>query len=319
MPVYHSKIDSKGMGRIYKAISEGSYPLAIAPEGQVSYTADTVPRLEPGVVRIGFHVANQLEKKDVNSPVEILPISVHCHFGPWGKATTELLLRRIEKFSKFSRRETKNLSFTERLSKCRDYILKVNEERYNIKDGSSLSFNDRIEKIRISALEAAEGMLGISVRETHNDDDFFVRLHKVRQICWDRIFLPNMDSLESISQVERSILDLKAGEAWYISRHLELADLCWYFPKYIPTENTALHNRIEYVQNLWDLASRTMGGEFKKRVSIFPRKVIIRAAPAINLSERLPAYRQNKRDAVTQAMSDLEKAYLDCIENWENS
>jgi hypothetical protein len=310
MPVYHSKIDSKGMTRIYKAIAEGQYPLAIAPEGQVSYTADTVPRLEPGVVRIGFTAARQLAEKNIDIPVEILPISVHFRFGSWGKATVELLLRRIEKLSGFTRRETRNLTFPERLLKCRDFIVKLNEERYNLKNDDSLTFEQRLEHIRKAALETAERMLGIA----HNDEnEFFFRLHRVRQICWDRIFLPNVNTLDDISQVQRSIFDLRAGEAWHISRHQELADLCWYFPSQIPTEETALHNKIEYTQNLHDLTNRTMGGAFSNRVSIFPRKVIIKAAPVINLSERLHSYKEDRKAAIAATLSELEKAYLDCI------
>lgn len=308
MPVYHSKVDSKGMTRIYKAISEGPYPLAIAPEGQVSYTADTVPRLEPGVVRIGFHVASQLKEKNPDIPVEILPLSVHCRFGSWGKATVELLLKRIERLSGFPRREAKNLSFTERLLKCREYILEATEERYNIKGDTSLSFGERLENVRTAALETAERKLNLK-----SEGDFFIRLHKVRQICWDRIFLPDVYDMKSLSQIQRSTLDLGAGEAWYISRHQELADLCWYFPSQIPTEETSLHNKIEYVQNLHDLASRAMGGAFSNRVSIFPRKVIIHTAPPISLTERLPLYKKDKKSTITETLTDLENAFLDNI------
>jgi len=308
MPVYHTKVDSKGMARIYKAIADGPYPLAIAPEGQVSYTADTVPRLEPGVVRIGFHVASQLEEKNPDVPVEILPLSVHCRFGSWGKATVELLLKRIERLSGFNRREVKKLSFTDRLLKCREYILEAAEERYNIRIDTSLSFEKRLENVRTAALETAERMLNLK-----GEGDFFIRQHIVRQSCWDRIFLPDVYDMKNMPQVQRSTLDLGAGEAWYISRHQELADLCWYFPKQIPTDDTTLHNKIEYVQNLHDLASRAMGGAFANRVSIFPRKVIIHTAPSINLTARLPLYKKDKKTVIAKTLTDLENAFLDNI------
>jgi len=90
-------------------------------------------------------------------------------------------------------------------------------------------------------------------------------------------------------------------------------DFCWYFRRPLPTEETALHNKIEYVQNLWDFANRTMGGAISGRVNIFPRKVIIHAAPPINLTERLPRYQEDKKAAFAESLSALEKAYLDCI------
>jgi 1-acyl-sn-glycerol-3-phosphate acyltransferase len=310
MPIHHSKIDSKGMTRIFAAITNGPYPVALAPEGQVSYTADAVPRLEPGVIRIGFQAAKQLEAKGLDCPLEILPISVHFRFGSWGNFTLELLLKRIEKICGFSGAGRKKMLFSERVKQCRDHILEVVEKRYQITSDSdaSASFEERLGRVINVALETAERMLG-----EKGEGDFFARMYRVRQICWDRIFLPGVDSLEGLSEVERSSVDLKAGEAWYIARHMELVDFCWYFRIPLPTEEMVIHKKVEYVQNLWDFASRSMGGAFRNRVSIFPRRVIIHSAPVINLSERLPAYNKDKKAELASAMSDLERAFLDCI------
>ena len=309
IPIHHSKIDSEGMARIFNAIVEGPYPAALAPEGQVSYTTDSVPRLENGIIRIGLQAARQLKEKNMNCPLEILPVSVHFRYDPWGKAAMERLLRKIEKFCGLSRRTDRDLPFTERLRLCRDRILQINEDRYNIKGDVSLSFEERLEKVINTALETAERMLGIK-----SDGDFFPRLYRVRHHCWDRIFLPNVDSFDGVPRIKRAAMDLEAGEAWYIARHQELADFGWYFRRPLPTEETALHNKIEYVQNLWDFANRTMGGALSNRVNIFPRKVIINSAPVINLSGRLSGYKENKKAAVAAILSDLEKAYLDSID-----
>jgi hypothetical protein len=138
-------------------------------------------------------------------------------------------------------------------------------------------------------------------------------MYRVRQLCWDRLFLPDVDSFENMSPAKRNTIDLRAGEAWYIGRHVELIDFCWYFRIPLPAEDSFLHEKIEYAQNLWDFASRTMGGAYKNRVSIFPRRVIIQAGPTLNLTERLPNYKADKKAAIATAMSDLEKAYLNCI------
>ena len=306
MPIHHSKINSHGMKRIYKAIINGPYPVALAPEGQVSYTTDAVPRLEPGVIRIGFIAAERLAKMGVDSPLEILPVSVFFRFGSWGRATIELLLRRIEKACGISRRS--GVPFAERLRLARDHILKTNEARYKIRSDDSLSFEERLDRVINAALDTGERMMGLK-----SYGDYFFRLYRLRQACWDRIFLPGIESLDDLTSMERNVYDLQSGEAWYIARHQELADFCWYFRIPLPTEETAFPSKIEYVQNLWDFANRTMGGAYADRVSIFPRKVIIRAAPVINLSERLPAYQKDKKAAIAEAMSDLEKSYLDCI------
>jgi len=314
LPIHHAKIDSVGMTRIFKAIVDGPYPVALAPEGQVTYSTDTVPRLEPGAIRIGFQAAKQLAEKDKIHPVEILPISVHFRFGHFGRGTTERLLKTVEKLCGFRYRESKKLSFTERLKRCREHILQVNERRYDLKSDESISFEERLEIVINTALETAERMLNIK-----SEGDFISRMYKVRQICWDRIYLPGVENFKNITSVERSVLDLKAGEAWHIGRHQELIDFGWYFRRPLPAEDETLHNKIEYVQNLWDFANRTMGGGFADRMNIFPRRVFIQAAPPINLTERLPAFKEDKKTAIAEVMSDLEKTYIDCISEMNKS
>jgi len=309
IPIHHTKLDSKGMERIYSAIIDGPYPVALAPEGQVSYSTDSVPRLEIGTIRIGFQAAGRLERKNVNCKLEILPLSVHFRYGKSGERAMEKLLEKTEKFCGFSRCKDERLSFEKRLARCREHILEINEGRYFIKSDDSLSFELRLEKVVNSALETAERMLGIQ-----SEGDFFARLYRVRHICWDRIFLPDVDDLEKMPPLKRSVTDIGAGEAWHIARHQELADFGWYFRHPLPTEETALHQKVEYVQNLFDFASRTMGGAIADRVNIPTAKVIIKAAPAIDLSARLDEFKKDKKATIGEVTSLLEKAYLDCIE-----
>ncbi|MDR0302501.1 MAG: acyltransferase [Treponema sp.] len=308
MPVHHSKVDSRGLARLFKAIVEGPYPLAIAPEGQITYSADSVSRLESGAFRIGFQAAQHMADKNINCPVEILPVSVHYRFGIVGKRSKERLLREIEKYCALSKK-TRNLPLEERLRLCRDHILEVNERRYNINSDSSLSFDERLERVINAALETSERMLGIK-----SEGDSFSRMHKVRQIYWDRIYLPGVDNFDNLSYIQRNAIDLGAGEAWYIGRHQELVDFCLFFRSPLPTEASSLHSKIEYIQNLWNFACRTMGGAVDDRNNIFIRKVIIQPGPVIKLSERLPEYKKNKKTAIAQVMSELEKAFLFCID-----
>jgi 1-acyl-sn-glycerol-3-phosphate acyltransferase len=312
LPIHHTKMDAAGMARIYKAIIDGPYPLAIAPEGQVSYTTEEVPRLEQGTVRIGFHAAERLEKAKKNCPVEVLPVSIHYRYGSWAKVSMERLLKKIEKYTKLSRwdGEGRVLSFAARLLQARDHILALNEKRYGLVPSEGQDFSTRIDLVMEAALKSAEGILGIIQKE----GEIIERLYIIRQLCWDYIYLPGRDSLDDISQAERSLLDLKAGEAWFASRHMELVDFVWYFRVDIPAEDAPLHVKIEYVQNLWDFANRTMGGAYSERViNIHPKRVLIQVAPPLNLTERLPAYRQDRKGAITAAMTDLKDAYYDCI------
>ncbi|MDR2096518.1 MAG: acyltransferase [Treponema sp.] len=312
MPVHHTKVDTRGMSRIYKAITEGPYPLSIAPEGQVSYTAEAIPRLEQGAIRIGFHAAERLQRSGSDCPVEILPVSAHFRYGSWGKFALKLLIGKIEKYTGLRKknRAAGNLSLEESVLRCREHILAANERRYGLQVDTAQPYAERVNAVMDAAMNHAEMVLGLR----KGGGEVIDRMYHLRQICWDRIYLPGTNGLDDFSSVERSIADLRAGEAWHAGRHLEVVDFSWYFRNPPPAQDAPLHTRIEYVQNLWDFANRTMGGAYANRTNIFPRCVIFRAAPPINLSARLPEYRTDRKALVRKVMDELKDAYLDCIE-----
>jgi 1-acyl-sn-glycerol-3-phosphate acyltransferase len=311
MPIHSTKFDSQGMFRIIKALKEGPYPLAIAPEGRITYNTEQVLSLEQGAIRIGFYAADQLGKE--GKPVEILPVSVHLRYGVWGKMCLTRLMRRLDRATGF-RDRYKNEGeppFTQRLRNCRDYLIARNELWYGIPADETRGIPERLERVASAALDRAEQILGIRMVK----DDVITRLNHSRQVYWDRIYLPEQETLSGLSQVERAHLDLRAGEAWYAGRHIDLADFLWYFRAPLPEEDAPLHLKIECAQNLWIFAHRTMGGSYvAQNITIFPRRVIIQAGEPVNLTDRLPAYSRDRKTAVQEAMEDLLKAYMGCIE-----
>jgi hypothetical protein len=308
LPVHHAKIDSAGMGRIFKVIADGLFPLALAPEGQVSYTTESVPRLEQGTVRIGFQAVERFAREGKTCPIEILPISIHFRYGKMGQWSLNKLIRKIEKYTGLTREKA---GFSERLARSRDFILEQNEKRYHLTVDSSKNFNERVDAVIDAALDKAEKLLGIGPK----GNELAERLSHVRQICWDRMIIPGINSLDQLTLLERAMADLTAGEAWHASRHMELVDFAWYFRVPIPSENDPLYVKIEYAQNLWDFANRTMGGAYSNRVlNVHPKRVLIQIAPVIDLSARYKEYKENKKEAIATTMKDLETAFLDCID-----
>jgi 1-acyl-sn-glycerol-3-phosphate acyltransferase len=307
MPIHHIKLDSAGLRRIYSSLREGPYPLAIAPEGQVSYTLAEEPRVEPGTVRIGLTVAEQLLSRSgmdgtriarENCPaVEILPVALYPEYGRKALIAAERLLCRVESIcgigNEFSapglpRRDLSRLDLSrlmERFLRCREIILVLNEKRYGLVRGNAArneqDFGVRLDTVIEAALQSAAAMLRIG----SPPGDIMDRLYTIRQICWDRIFPENTDPA-SLSGLERADLDLRAGEAWYAARHMELADFSLYFHR-PPGESPA--SIVEYAQNLYDFANRTMGGIYGTRRNIAPAAIRISAAPPVNLTEMLLA------------------------------
>ncbi|MDR1899518.1 MAG: acyltransferase, partial [Treponema sp.] len=292
LAVHHAKLDKAGMDRIYDAIMKGPWPVAIAPEGQVSYSADGLFHLEPGVVRMGFSAAERLADSGV--PVELFPVSVLLRYDRRGERAMERLLRRIEELAGIAGEAAEGGgapgAFARRAERCREALLALLERRYGLAPRAG-GFSERMDAVIEGAVKRTGEVLG----EAPGGGDHFSRMYRLRQLCWDRIFLPRKNPGE-LRALERAGADLLAGEAWYAARHLELVDFCWYFRSFpLPGDGAPLHRKVEYVQNLWDLASRAMGGAYADRKNIHPRRVIIRSSPPIDLSARLEGFRRDRK------------------------
>jgi hypothetical protein len=306
LPIHHSKVDSRGLAGIYAAIADSLYPVGIAPEGQVSYTARGTPRLEPGVIRIGLGAAEQLKKGKKPLPVEILPVDIGIAYGKRAGKAMENLLRKVEKLCGLNT-EGSGGDLTDRFLHCREIILGINEARYGIPSDPGLPWEDRVAVLLRAALDYCAGILGIQ----GGWDEHFSRMYYLRQLCWDRIFIPEKEAGEKKeTPLEQAVEDLRAGEAWHAARHMEIADFTWYFRNPPPGEDASLHMKIEYVQNLWDFSNRTMGGTYANRVNIHPRCITIQAGPAINLDASMEEYRHDRKETVRKLLSRLQDAYL---------
>ncbi|MDR0643388.1 MAG: acyltransferase [Treponema sp.] len=308
LTVYHAKVNSSSMERIYRALIDGPFPIAIAPEGLVSYFSRTVPSLEQGAVRIGFIAAKRLSAGGIQGkgdgdipPIEILPLGIRYEFDEKGRRS---MMRLLEKTEECLGLQNSGEELGKRLEKCLNFLLEKNEEWYELMHEGSLE--ERVNRLMETALERAEQILGVK----HRDGKRTARFHRLRQIYWDRIYLPGKTSLKAFTRLERAIVDRKAGEAWYADRHLEMVDFVWCLPSVpIPTEASPLHEQVDYTQNLWDFANRTMGGILGDRVNIPPCRVVLTPSNSINLSDSLPAYKADKR-ATIQAVMDRLSAEL---------
>ncbi|MDR1400365.1 MAG: acyltransferase [Treponema sp.] len=311
MPVHHVKRDRAGLDRMYNCLREGPYPLAIAPEGQVSYTLAEEPRIEPGAVRIGLSAAEQLLKQvrtdevqtsGENCPtVEILPVSLYPEYSGKALKQVDRLVRHIERICgidngtlRSSKPSASTLALPElntRLLRCRERILALNEKRYNLTQRNpgqdEQSFSTRLDALIEKALQSAAAILRIE-NPTGTAID---RLYIIRQTCWDRIFIENTTP-DALPALERALVDIRAGEAWYASRHMELADFSLYFHKPPPASSAPdiaalIAPLVEYTQNLYDFANRTMGGTYNTRRRIAPKSVRITTARPIDLTAML--------------------------------
>ena len=189
MPVYHRKTDASGMKLIRSVLKDGPHPVALAPEGQVSYRSETVPRLEPGTMRMAFWCARDLKQERRSERTLVLPISIHYRFDPRDTGKFLNLMRQLERrcglaptmqsvVAESPESSAFRKGMRDRLIRIETSLLRLAEEHYGALCGymppephttadlaaSPETRRQHWNNVMLSALETGERILGIWTR-----------------------------------------------------------------------------------------------------------------------------------------------------------
>jgi hypothetical protein len=322
VPIHHVKMDSVGLERIRRLMLDGPYPLALAPEGQVSYTSEAVPRLERGFAAIAYRCAEDLEAAHRPERVVVLPLSVHYRHGRSAPAVLRRLLRIIERECGLVPRV--GAAPLERLKTAAESLVAEAESFYAELEGTgkgkggASTLNERWAAVIEAALRAGERALRLKP-----EADTMRRIYRIRQAGWDRIYRDELKphsqgraGRRRLSPLARSLLDRGAGEAWYAMRHMELADIGFYMDFDSLREDSPIDLYVETAYNYVDLISRLRGGNISDRLNIATKNAVIVFGAPLEFRGKLQAYSGGRKAALEAAERDLEKSYLDCIESY---
>lgn len=345
VPVYHVKFDAASMKAIRTILRDDACPLALAPEGQVSYRSETLPRLEQGSVRMGFWSAQDIEKAGKSERVVILPLSVHYQFDRRDTKKLMAMIARDEAACGMKREAPGStpLALRDRLVRLEENILNLSETHYaetygykppifQVHDPATSAAEKRQTRwdgLMDAALDIAEHELGLSrgPRSPHIGEgveyvhvDRISRVYRIRQHGWDRVY-PQAPADDGCS-LKTGLANRRAGEAWYAMRHMEFVDLMYYLDAaYLEGhegKGPSFDRLVETAYNLDDLISRLCGGNFSNRSNIMRKKAVIIPGPALDISARLKDYHANWKETVKTATADLAQSYLQCAKEYLN-
>jgi len=325
VPVYHAKSEPASIKNIRSILREGPSPLGIAPEGQVSYHSETLPRIEQGTARLGFWCASELAKAARPEQVVVLPLSVHYQYDPRGRKKIFSALTRIEALCGLTPVPVPAglPELVPRIETDESRVLDIAEEYYaasgyqpqSAPRGESPSANRqrRWEALLPFALGIAERLLGLEPQ----NDSVIQRMYRVRLEGWNRIYPEH--SVERLPPLEAALAHRRAGEAWYAMRHMELVDLMSYYDAdYLEKDRGSFDRIAEAVTNLEDLAFRLMGGNITNRPNVIRKNAVIVPGVCLNLTERLSEYHKNPRRTVCETTDELARRFENCIKVYQN-
>lgn len=319
VPVYHVKFDKPSVERIRAILRNGPFPLALAPEGQVSYRAEALPRLEGGTLRLGFWCAEELRAEGREERVIVLPLSVYYDFDEGRIGELEGLVARLESDLSLPRapsarslgRAERKAALLSRLEAIDGALIRAAEGYYGIKAPAGAASRDgRLDALLEAALERAEATFGLKP-----EGDRIARVYRIRQEGWNRIYPES--GLAPPATLARLLADRRAGEAWYVMRHMEFVDLCHYldsgYPRGVGEGEIPFGRLVETAYNAVDVASRLTGGDMSHRPPALGRRAVLAVSPPLDLSERYGEYAIDRKRAMDAAFSDLQVRYTDSI------
>jgi len=287
IPVMNRKYDARSMRAIRQTLTDGSFPICLAPEAQVTYHNHRLGPIEAGTARLAAWCLEDLERQDRDEEILILPVACHYLYRNQPELLFDRIIERI--VSNAGLRPPSAPSRYERLIELTEGLLERMESFYARfftieKPGPrETSLRERIERVCRAALRVPETFMQI-----RPEADLLSRVLTVRQRGWDYLFRSDLPADGQNAALDRALMDRIADEAYQHLRHNELVDVLEYVqPEYISPE-ASVNRLIEYALTLNDVINRLMGGNISSRYSPPGKCVRIGIGEAIKVRELFP-------------------------------
>lgn len=329
VPINHLSMDAKGLTRIRKLVQDGNFPIALAPEGHVTYGSERVLDLELGTARFGFWCMEDLEKAERSEDTYILPISSHYRYGKKAPKQLMVILSEMEKFFTLSqeKNQVKNskvdlCSVPTRLRAIGQSILDElaryyekkgclpNEARPETKPRASSG--ELQQRVLEGALSAAEQSLGI---QKDLKADAMTRLYVIRNKGWSLLFRSDLDKL---SHIQKELACRSAGEAWFAMRDMEVSELLIYVDFLAVPDQAPLETYIEITNNFYDTIGRMQGGTLKNKPDRFQKYPVIIPGEPIRINDYREQYKNDKKKGLQAVTNELRVRYEQCIKEYQD-
>ena len=325
--VFRGKLDSHGFEEIRNVIANADQPLAIAPEGAVSYSERYAAPLETGVAHFAFWCVRDLLAATRTEQVVILPVTPSYRHGRDAG-------RGLERIASYLEREcglpaSTGQPIPRRLRIAAHTLFRTTElyyKRFHPVTSESIaeeplelpahaeadcpesrfrsSESERVEAIVEAALSTAEHRLGLS-----SDGEPIPRVRRIEQACWDRIYREDIADIESLPPLDRALADRVALETSLTMRHLQLADIMVYLSELSVPDEAEVDELAEAASNLAGIVARLKGGDISSTPRMGSRSITYRIGTPLSVSARWPAYRSNRQAAVDELMNSLREEF----------
>lgn len=314
LSVFPGHLDSPSLTAIRRCLTEAPYPIAVAPEGQVTYHNEKVASLEPGTAQLAFWCVDDLRRQGRTEEVFVLPVCFSYHYRESDWKGLGRLLSKIERECGLpALPATVDARPWSRVMRAARHLLDRAEDFYTRCYGVSFrrhgvdgveELQRRVDALVEAALGEAERFFRIAPR-----GNWLNRVLAVRHAGLTWIHREDLPSPDTLPPLERVLAERMAAEAWLRLRHMELADVLEYVRLDYLAPDSGIDRYMESVTTLWDIVNRLEGGNISGRGTPFRRTARIEIAAPIPVARFQQSYRANRRRGVAELTDEILRVF----------
>ena len=270
-------------------LSEGSWPLVIFAEGEISRQNDTVMRFERGIIQLCFWALDDMAKAEIDKPLYIVPMGIKYHYPQDMWDDIDTALTELEENS-LPPADRTPIERYDRLRRIGIAIFKTLAAEYQYKVDETVALEVHIQKLKEQILSHAEKIMGI-----HSEADVLTRVRALKNLVDAEVYR----DIEQMTEYERKIHEelLQKFQRFYPDLE-RLINFIAISDGYVAEEHSP-ERFLEVIVRL----EREVFGTSKIRG---PRVASIRVGEPKNLRECYDTYKTQKRGTVEQITLELE-------------
>ena len=272
-------------------LSEGSWPLVIFAEGEISRQNDTVMRFERGIVQLCFWALDDMAKAKISKSLYIVPLGIKYYYPQDMWNDIDIALTKLERHILPSAERTPMERY-ERLRRIGIAIFKTLAAEYQYKVDTTVALEVHIQKLKEQILSHAEKIMGI-----RSDADVLTRVRALKNLVDAEVYR----DIDQMTEYERKIHEelLQKFQRFYPDLE-RLINFIAISDGYVAAEPSP-ERFLEVITRL----EREVFGTSKIRG---PWVASVRVGEPRNLRECYDTYKAEKRETVEQITLDLETA-----------
>lgn len=272
-----------------RLLAEDDRKVVIFPEGLVYEHNDRLLQFQSGVPQLGFWALDDLEKAGKTPRVPIVPLAIRYRCCAPPEPYIERGLRALEAKLRLERQGTPY----ERLRRMGSHVVALLEREEELKPDEALDLTTRIIRVRQQVLKRVARSVDATLDERQTPgDQLHLLYNEVKEWIGPTPEEPTAYELQRYQQ------RAAAGIALY-NELARLNNTVAVTGDYIASEPTAER----FLEVLGRLQKEVLG----RVVHQAPLAAVVKVAPPIWLDERLPAYRENKRQTVAAVTRELQE------------